>query len=76
MGLGFLFLFVSFLGCMATVMGVLEFGVGWGGVLCLRLGLTSICFIVFDTIFLQVLLFTTILYPPKLVLYRTITCGL
>lgn len=41
MGLGFPFSFVSFLGCMATVMGVLEFG-GMGCCV-LRFGLTSIC---------------------------------
>jgi len=54
MGLGFPFfyLFVNSLGCMATVMGVLEFG-GMGCCI-LRFGLTSIsiCFIVFDTVFL------------------------
>ena len=60
MGLGFPFSFVSFLGCMATVMGVLEFE-GMGCCV-LRFGLTSICFIVFDTVFLQVLLLTMILY--------------
>lgn len=57
-------LFVNSLGCMVTVMGVLEFG----GMRCcvLQFGLTSICFIVFDTVFLQVMLFTMILYYTRL----------
>jgi len=59
---------------MVTVMGVLEFR-GMGCCV-LRFGLTSICFIVFDTVFLQVLLFTRMLSPPKLVLHRIITCGI